>query len=111
MTAEPTEWPSQPDRPPRAGVSAFGWSGTNAHIVLEGYRSVAADAGPDDSRWPAGPARPVAVRLTAAAADAPVAEALSARPARLLPLSARSAQALRESAPGLPVVARRARRR
>ena len=37
VTAEAMEWPARPDRPIRAGVSGFGWSGTNAHVLIEGY--------------------------------------------------------------------------
>lgn len=32
----PTPWPGAPDQSAYAGVSAFGWGGTNAHVVLEG---------------------------------------------------------------------------
>ncbi|AVV47980.1 hypothetical protein C6376_40130 [Streptomyces sp. P3] len=35
VVTEPTPWPHRPHRPALAGVSAFGFGGTNAHVVLE----------------------------------------------------------------------------
>ena len=90
-----TDWPSHPERPPRAGVSAFGISGTNSHVVVEGY--------PADSdggmQLPAGSAQPVAVSLPESLADLPLAEEeIRTRGTRFLPLSGKADGALRELA-------------
>ena len=88
VVSEATDWPSAPDRPPLAGVSAFGISGTNAHVVVEGYGN-SGDGPPD----------PEGVALPVAAATAPQpGKALAARGTRLLPLSGKSAQSLRKLA-------------
>ena len=68
VTSERTHWPPANGRPARAGVSAFGFSGTNAHVVVEGY------AAPDGDSEP------------------------GQRQTRILPLSAKSETALRSLA-------------
>ncbi len=98
VTAVPTTWPRHFARPPLAGVSGFGWSGTNAHVVVEGYPAPDT-AQADKEQWPTGAAQPVAVALPESAADLPVkTEDLSARTTRVLPLSGKSDGALRDLA-------------
>ena len=41
VVTDNVDWPSHPGRPPLAAVSAFGMSGSNAHVVLEGYEDAA----------------------------------------------------------------------
>ena len=55
VPTSPLEWPRPAQHPRRAGVSAFGFGGTNFHIALEGYEPdfhapLAADW---DQRWAA----------------------------------------------------------
>ena len=100
VTSEKTDWPPHPDRPPRAAVSAFGISGTNAHMVVEGYgiatEDNSASAGVQSLR---GTARQVPVSLPEPVANLPLAAGeLTERTVRFLPLSGKSDGALRDMA-------------
>ena len=100
ITDEKTDWPATNGRPPRAGISSYGWSGTNAHVIVEGYGSPAVQEGsngevawPDGSPLPIGEPRSQGEREIAATDST-----LEERPARFLPLSGKSESAVRDSA-------------
>ncbi len=96
IAAEPVTWPARPSAPPRAAVSAFGISGANAHVVLEGYGLTAgATESGDGVRVAAG--APTPVPAPAQEAAQPSAES-SERVTRLLPLSGKTPGALRDLA-------------
>ncbi len=98
ITTENTQWPSVSHRPPRAGISAYGWSGTNVHAVVEGYPAAAKTLTDNGGMArPAGPGRPVPVSLPALPEDEAPGEE-ETRPARVLPLSGKSDAAMRDSA-------------
>ena len=98
VTATATEWPQVDYRAPLAGISGFGWSGTNAHVVIEGYRppQIVPGALPEE-KWPNGSLKRIAVSLPETVSDSTV-EAPAARDKRLLPLSGKTDTALRELA-------------
>ena len=99
VTSEATGWPHHPDRPSRAGVSAFGISGSNAHVVVEGYGDPAGGS-PDSGLLSAGSAQRVSISLPEPVADLPLPEdgRLQKRQTRFLPLSGKAEGALRELA-------------
>ena len=100
ITAEKTDWPRRADMPPRAAVSAFGISGTNAHVVLEGYGGTATNgaSGSGISSFESVSKR-VPVLLPEQVGNLPVsADGLEERRARFLPLSGKSDDALRDLA-------------
>ena len=98
VTSSPTEWPSRQDGPRIAAVSAFGLFGANAHIVVEGRAAPKAGPSSDDS-WASAEPQIVEAEGLELPADSPVlASAADARTARLLPLSARTDEALHDLA-------------
>ena len=99
VTSETTSWPMDADRPARAGISALSITGTNAHLVVEGYGALENASDADAGRGcPTGSAQPVAVSLPESVVQSPPVEELRPRRTRMLPLSGKSGHALRESA-------------
>jgi acyl transferase domain-containing protein/NAD(P)H-dependent flavin oxidoreductase YrpB (nitropropane dioxygenase family)/NAD(P)-dependent dehydrogenase (short-subunit alcohol dehydrogenase family) len=52
LLGEPQPWMSEDELPRRAGASAFGFGGTNYHVVVEEYRPDAGDAPLGADAWP-----------------------------------------------------------
>ena len=99
VASEAMDWPIRADRPPCAGISAFAISGTNAHLIVNGYSEPGSGRPSDGGRpVPEGPAQPVSVELPDSIAESPAAQQLGPRQIRLLPLSGKSDAALRELA-------------
>ena len=102
ITSDKTAWPIKSGRLPLAGVNAFGLSGTNAHVLVEGYDSPSGDGVETGGTGsPTGAPLPIPVSPPEQADDVSISEkekAPTERTVRLLPLSGKSEGALRESA-------------
>ncbi len=89
VTTEAMQWPHFQDRRVRAGVSSFSLTGANAHVIVESHR-----LGNDAGENTLGGRAPVAAPATEDGTP------VTATPwtSRILPISAKSAEALRELA-------------
>ncbi|WP_030901083.1 type I polyketide synthase [Streptomyces sp. NRRL S-474] len=90
VVSEPTAWPARGSRTGRAGVSAFGFGGTNAHAVLEQAPSTVA-----------GPARPSATDGREGGREAGQGDDQEGGRPHVLVVSARSAERIADVAASL----------
>ncbi len=101
VTSDKTVWPLNSSRRPLAGVNAFGLSGWNAHVLVEGYDSPPGDGvETNGTGLPAGDPQPIPVSLPETIDDLSISGEGSAveRPVRLLPISGKPDGALRDLA-------------
>ena len=100
IASEQMVWPIHSDRPMRAGVSSYGWSGTNAHVIVESYGNSVRDSLADKRmRRPMGAEvnpKPLPAGRGEQTPPSPARD--TARTLRMLPLSAKSDAALRDLA-------------
>ncbi len=100
IASEQMKWPAQAGRPMRAGVSSYGWSGTNAHLIVESYGTSEEDrvAVRGMLRPTGAVVRPSAPLVELGDTDPAATPALAKRPLRMLPLSGKTEAALRDLA-------------
>ena len=88
-----TAWPANSGRLPLSGINSFGWSGTNSHVVVEGYGQPVVSSDPATISPPSGSVLPVPCQPAGEGQ-----EKEGERETRFLPLSGKSPEALRDMA-------------